>query len=59
MRKRLFQLLARVNKAVLPRLWDKDLLRLSKGQKLMVAWRYWVTKNASEEGKADPSNFGR
>mgnify|MGYP006329192931 CR=1 FL=1 len=46
MRKRLFQLLARVNKAVLPRLWDKDLLRLSKGQKLMVAWRIWVTKNA-------------
>lgn len=46
MNKKLFRLLARMNKAVLPRMWDKDLLRLSKAQKLMVAWRYWVTKNA-------------
>lgn len=46
MRKTLFRLLARVNKAVLPRLWHKDLLRLSKAQKLLVAYRYWVTRNA-------------
>ena len=46
MGKPFFRLLARLNKALLPKLWDKDLLRLSKGQKLMVAWRYWVTKNA-------------
>lgn len=45
-RKTLFRLLARMNKAVLPRMWDKDLLRLSKGQKLIVGWRIWVTMNA-------------
>jgi len=44
--KSLFQLMARLNKAVLPKMWDKDLLRLTKGQKLIVAWRIWVTKNA-------------
>ncbi|HOZ39274.1 MAG: hypothetical protein IPN62_05675 [Flavobacteriales bacterium] len=46
MNKTLFRLLARLNKAVLPKLWDKDLLRLTKTQKVMIAWRYWVTKNA-------------
>ncbi|HEY0977263.1 MAG TPA: hypothetical protein VGE21_07310 [Flavobacteriales bacterium] len=46
MRKKLFRLLAAVNKAVLPKMWDKDLLRLSKAQKLLVAYRYWVTRNA-------------
>jgi len=46
MNKTLFRLLVRLNKAVLPKLWDKDLLRLTKTQKVMIAWRYWVTKNA-------------
>ncbi|MCB0765099.1 MAG: hypothetical protein R2815_07900 [Flavobacteriales bacterium] len=46
MARTLFRLLARINKAVLPRLWDKDLMRLTKVQKLIVAWRFWVTKNA-------------
>lgn len=46
MRKKLFRLLAAVNKAVLPKLWDKDLLRLSKAQKVLAAYRYWVTRNA-------------
>ncbi|MEO8589570.1 MAG: SsrA-binding protein [Flavobacteriales bacterium] len=46
MRKQLFRQLARLNKALLPKLWHKDLLRLSKTQKLIVAWRIWVTKNA-------------
>ncbi len=46
MQKALFRLLARVNRAVLPKLWDKDLTRLSKTQKLLVAYRYWVTTNA-------------
>ncbi len=45
-RKRLFRILARVNKAVLPKLWDKDLLRLSPLQKVIVGYRYWVTRNA-------------
>jgi hypothetical protein len=46
MRKHVFQLLARLNKLLLPKLWDKDLYRLSAFQKGMVAWRYWVTRNA-------------
>ncbi|HQV51181.1 MAG: hypothetical protein IPI00_09005 [Flavobacteriales bacterium] len=46
MRKNLFRLVAKINKAILPRLWDKDLQRLSKFQKLIVGWRIWVTKNA-------------
>ena len=46
MRKALFQLLARLNKLLLPKLWLKDLTRLSKAQKAIVGWRIWVTKNA-------------
>lgn len=46
MKKPLFRLLARLNKALLPKLWDKDLTRLSKWQKAIVAWRYYVTRNA-------------
>lgn len=46
MEHRFFRLLARLNKALLPRLWDKDLTRLSKTQKLIVAWRFWVTSRA-------------
>ena len=46
MRKTLFQLLARLNKMLLPKLWHKDLARLSKAQKTIVGWRIWVTKNA-------------
>lgn len=46
MRRTLFRVLARMNKWLLPKLWDKDLTRLTKLQKLLVAWRYWVTCNA-------------
>jgi len=46
MRKHLFRLLARLNKLVLPKLWNKDLTRLSTGQKALVGWRYYVTRNA-------------
>lgn len=46
MQRSLFRLLARLNKIMLPKLWHKDLLRLTKVQKAIVAWRIWVTKNA-------------
>ncbi len=46
MRKPLFRLLAAINRSVLPKLWHKDLQRLSPAQKLLVAYRYWVTRNA-------------
>ena len=46
MRKTLFRMLARLNRLLLPKLWDKDLQRLSRSQRMLVAWRYWVTCNA-------------
>ncbi|MBK9176413.1 MAG: SsrA-binding protein [Flavobacteriales bacterium] len=46
MKKDLFRLLARLNKLVLPKLWSHDLTRLSKWQKALVGWRYYVTRNA-------------
>lgn len=46
MRKRLFRLLAAVNRAILPKQWNKDLTRLSKPRQVLAAYRYWVTRNA-------------
>jgi hypothetical protein len=46
LRKRAFRLLAALNKAVLPKQWHRDLTRLSKARKALVAYRYWVTRNA-------------
>lgn len=46
MRQAIFRLLARINRAVLPKQWDRDLNRLSKARKLLAAYRYWVTRNA-------------
>ncbi len=45
-RKRFFRILAALNKAVLPKQWDRDLARLSTPRKLLAAYRYWVTRNA-------------
>jgi hypothetical protein len=41
-----FQVLARLNKWVLPRYSKRDITRLSKLDKAIVGYRYWVTKNA-------------
>ena len=46
MRKNLFRLLARLNRSVLPKQWDRDLARMSSTRKLLAAYRYWVTRNA-------------
>ncbi len=46
MKKALFRLLARLNKLLLPKLWSKDLARLTSLQKAIVGWRYYVTRNA-------------
>lgn len=46
MRKSLFRLLARLNKALLPKLWNRDLARLTPLQKTIVGWRYYVTRNS-------------
>ena len=46
LRKRLFRLLAAINRRVLPTLWGRDLQRLSPLEKALVGYRYWVTRNA-------------
>jgi len=46
MERAFFRLLARLNRLLLPQLWDKDLTRLTKLQKAIVAWRYFVTRKA-------------
>jgi hypothetical protein len=46
MKKSLFKLLAIINKTLMPSFGKKDLTKLSKLEKAMVAYRYWVTTNA-------------
>lgn len=46
MTKKWFRLLARMNKALLPKLWHRDLTRLTPLQKVLVAWRFYVTRNS-------------
>ncbi|MGJ8684093.1 MAG: SsrA-binding protein [Nonlabens sp.] len=48
MRKKLFKILARVNKAVLPSFTKRrlDLSKSSKWQMMIFGYRLWVTKNA-------------
>jgi hypothetical protein len=45
-KKFIFKALARINRWVLPRVSKKDLSRLSKFDKAIVAYRYWVTVHA-------------
>ncbi len=46
MKKSVFKILAKVNKAIMPRFSKKDIMRLSKFEQALVAYRYWVTVNA-------------
>lgn len=46
LKKSVFKILARLNKVVLPRYSKKDLTKLSKSAKAIVAFRYWVTINS-------------
>lgn len=46
MRKMFFRWLATLNRAILPRYSRRDLNRLSKLDQAIIAYRYWVTKNA-------------
>jgi hypothetical protein len=48
MKKLFFQTLAFLNRVFLPRMSKKDLTRLKKWEKAIVAWRYWVTIHAIE-----------
>jgi hypothetical protein len=46
LKKQIFKTLARLNKSIMPRFSQKDITRLSKIEKALVAYRYWVTINA-------------
>jgi hypothetical protein len=46
MKKSFFKFLAKINKALMPSLAKKDLTRITKLEKAVVAYRYWVTTNA-------------
>ena len=39
-------MLAKINKLILPRYSQRDLNKLKKFEKLIVAYRYWITKNS-------------
>ena len=45
-KKRIFVWLARINKWILPRYSSKDLTRLSKLDKMIIAYRYFITRNS-------------
>ena len=42
----LFTLLAKFNKAVLPKYHKRDLAKLKKWEKAIVGYKYWVTCHA-------------
>jgi len=44
--KKFFKVLARINKRILPKYSKRDLSKLSKMEKALVAYRYWVTTHA-------------
>ena len=48
-KKKLFKLLAKINKRVLPRYSQRNFNALSKFDKALVAYRYWVTLNSLDE----------
>ncbi len=45
-RKMVFKILAKLNKLLLPSLYKKDIKKMKKWEMLIIAYRYWVTKNA-------------
>ncbi|MFN6090075.1 MAG: hypothetical protein ACK47E_15130 [Cyclobacteriaceae bacterium] len=46
MKKSVFQVLALINKVVLPRYSKKDVTKLTSLEKAIVGYRYWVTINS-------------
>lgn len=46
MKRTLFKVLTAINRAILPRISKRDLNRLTKVDKAIVAYRYWVLIHA-------------
>ena len=45
-KKYIFKVLAIINKVILPSMIAKDLTKLKGYEKLILGYRYWVTKNS-------------
>ena len=41
-----FKILAKVNKLLIPSLYKKDISKLKSFEKVILGYRYWVTKNS-------------
>jgi len=46
MKKQLFKILVRLNKALLPSLYKKDPMKLTTLQKAILGYRYWALTNS-------------
>ena len=45
-RRYLFKSLAVMNKLIMPKLYKKDITKLKNYEKVILGYRYWVTKNS-------------
>jgi len=48
MKQAFFKMMAAINRAILPSYGKRDLSKLSKMDKAIVAYRYWVTTNSMD-----------
>jgi len=46
MKKTIFKVLAKINKLILPKYYNRDLKALKKWEMAIVGYKYWVTCNA-------------
>ena len=45
-KKYIFKSLAILNKLIIPKLYKKDITKLKNYEKIILGYRYWVTKNS-------------
>ena len=45
-RKLFFKILVKVNKLIIPSLYKEDIGKLKSYEKVILGYRYWVTKNS-------------
>ena len=45
-KKYIFKALAVMNKLIMPKLYKKDITKLKNYEKVILGYRYWVTKNS-------------
>ena len=46
MKRKVFKILAVINKIILPRYSKRDITKLSKFDQALVGYRYWITINS-------------